>query len=67
MLEIEGGIPLRGEVEIGGAKNAALPLLAQRGLVNALVEPGRARSRCGFVVLVLHDLLGVGRLHVDGP
>jgi UDP-N-acetylglucosamine 1-carboxyvinyltransferase len=28
MLEIEGGTPLRGKVEIGGAKNAALPLLA---------------------------------------
>lgn len=25
---IEGGVPLRGEVKIGGAKNAALPLLA---------------------------------------
>src|SRR5438034_10270775 len=25
---IEGGVPLRGEVTIGGAKNAALPLLA---------------------------------------
>jgi UDP-N-acetylglucosamine 1-carboxyvinyltransferase len=28
MLEIEGGNPLRGEVQIGGAKNAALPMLA---------------------------------------
>jgi UDP-N-acetylglucosamine 1-carboxyvinyltransferase len=27
-LEIEGGIPLRGEVTISGAKNAALPILA---------------------------------------
>ena len=25
---IEGGVPLRGEVTIGGAKNAALPILA---------------------------------------
>src|SRR5215217_6592138 len=25
---IEGGIPLRGEITIGGAKNAALPILA---------------------------------------
>ena len=25
---IEGGVPLRGEVEVSGAKNAALPLLA---------------------------------------
>ena len=28
MLEIHGGTPLSGEVRIGGAKNAALPLLA---------------------------------------
>ncbi len=28
MLEIEGGTPLRGAVDIGGAKNAALPLIA---------------------------------------
>jgi UDP-N-acetylglucosamine 1-carboxyvinyltransferase len=28
LLEIEGGNPLRGAVQIGGAKNAALPLLA---------------------------------------
>jgi len=27
-IEIEGGIPLRGEVAVGGAKNAALPILA---------------------------------------
>jgi UDP-N-acetylglucosamine 1-carboxyvinyltransferase len=27
-LEIEGGVPLRGEVTISGAKNAALPVLA---------------------------------------
>ena len=28
LLEIDGGRPLRGEVTIGGAKNAALPILA---------------------------------------
>lgn len=28
VLEIDGGVPLRGEVTIGGAKNAALPILA---------------------------------------
>ncbi len=27
-IRIEGGVPLRGEVTIGGAKNAALPILA---------------------------------------
>ena len=26
-LEIKGGVPLSGEVKIGGAKNAALPML----------------------------------------
>lgn len=27
-LEIEGGVPLRGEVQVGGAKNATLPMMA---------------------------------------
>ena len=27
-FEILGGVPLRGEVAVGGAKNAALPMLA---------------------------------------
>lgn len=36
-IEIIGGSPLRGEVEIGGAKNAALPIMAA-----ALLAPGRS-------------------------
>ena len=35
-LEIRGGTPLRGEVVVGGAKNAALPLIA-----SALLSGGR--------------------------
>ncbi len=37
-LRIEGGVRLQGEVEISGAKNAALPLMAA-----ALLAPGRHR------------------------
>jgi UDP-N-acetylglucosamine 1-carboxyvinyltransferase len=36
-IEIIGGSPLRGEVEISGAKNAALPIMAA-----ALLAPGRS-------------------------
>ena len=35
---IEGGIPLQGEVQISGAKNAALPILAA-----TLLAPGQHR------------------------
>jgi UDP-N-acetylglucosamine 1-carboxyvinyltransferase len=34
-LQIEGGVPLSGEVEISGAKNAALPILAAALLTDA--------------------------------
>ena len=36
-IEIQGGIPLQGEVVISGAKNAALPLLASAILVDGRV------------------------------
>jgi len=36
-IEIEGGSPLRGEVEIGGAKNAVLPMMAASILVKGPV------------------------------
>ena len=43
---IEGGAPLRGEVTIGGAKNAALPVLAATLLTARRVRPHqRPRSR----------------------
>ena len=34
---IKGGIPLNGEVEIGGAKNAALAILAAANMTNETV------------------------------
>ncbi len=37
-IEIKGGIPLKGTVQISGAKNAALPLLASSILVNDTVQ-----------------------------
>jgi len=37
-LIIKGGIPLKGEIRISGAKNAALPILAATLLVNAPVK-----------------------------
>jgi len=37
-LRIEGGLPLRGEVEVSGAKNAALPILCASLLVADTVE-----------------------------
>ena len=39
-LLIHGGVPLRGEVEISGAKNAVLPMMAA-----ALLTPGRCTFR----------------------
>lgn len=43
-LRIEGGLPLRGEVEIAGAKNAALPILCASLLVADAVELSRDRK-----------------------
>ncbi|MDW8479114.1 MAG: UDP-N-acetylglucosamine 1-carboxyvinyltransferase [Xanthomonadales bacterium] len=40
-LEIEGGVPLHGEVPISGAKNAVLPILAASLLADAPVRIGR--------------------------
>ena len=37
-IRIEGGIPLKGSVRVGGAKNAALPLIAA-----TLLVPGKCR------------------------
>jgi len=38
-FEIEGGAPLHGEVEVSGAKNAALPLMAA-----AILTPGKSSA-----------------------
>ena len=40
MFEIEGGTPLHGEVQVGGAKNAALPIMAA-----AILAHGKIRLR----------------------
>ena len=39
-LRIEGGVPLKGEIAVSGAKNAALPLIAA-----GLVTDGTLRLR----------------------
>ncbi|SRR5579871_777859 len=39
-LQIQGGVPLEGEVRISGAKNAALPILAATLLVDGAVTVG---------------------------
>ena len=39
-LIVTGGIPLRGEISISGAKNAALPVLVSSLLTNETVSIG---------------------------
>lgn len=50
---IKGGNPLVGEVEIGGAKNAALPILAASVMTDETVYienmPDGKRYECPFV------------------
>ncbi len=53
-LRIEGGLPLRGEVEVSGAKNAALPILCASLLVGDTVELSRVPQ--------LHDVATTARL-----
>jgi UDP-N-acetylglucosamine 1-carboxyvinyltransferase len=53
-IEIEGGVPLRGEVTVSGSKNASLPMLCA-----ALLAPGRSRF---FDVPDLADLRTMARL-----
>ncbi|MBF0205003.1 MAG: hypothetical protein HQK67_12030 [Desulfamplus sp.] len=43
-IEITGGIPLNGKVQISGAKNAALPLLASSILVQGPVDGRLSRD-----------------------
>ena len=42
-LQIQGGVPLEGEVRISGAKNAALPILAATLLAEGTVLVGNVR------------------------
>src|SRR5438132_14237205 len=53
-IEIEGGVPLKGEVEVSGSKNATLPQIAA-----ALLAPGRSVFRD---VPALADIRTMGRL-----
>src|SRR6266852_3009687 len=53
-IEIEGGVPLKGEVEVSGSKNATLPQIAA-----ALLAPGRSVFRN---VPELADIRTMGRL-----
>src|SRR2546421_3391837 len=53
-IEIEGGVPLKGEVEVSGSKNATLPQIAA-----ALLSPGRSVFRN---VPELADIRTMGRL-----
>jgi UDP-N-acetylglucosamine 1-carboxyvinyltransferase len=53
-IVIEGGIPLSGEVEISGAKNAALPIIAA-----TLLAPG---EHCLYNVPPLADIRTIKRL-----
>src|SRR5438876_1960046 len=53
-IEIEGGVPLKGEVEVSGSKNATLPQIGA-----ALLSPGRSVFRS---VPELADIRTMGRL-----
>ena len=37
-LEIHGGVPLKGEIRIAGAKNSALPILASALLTTDILK-----------------------------
>ena len=72
-LLIEGGVPLRGTVEISGAKNAALPLMAASLLANSPVTLHDVPSLMDVdtMMLVLHtvgaDVLRKGNTLVIDP
>lgn len=65
-LEIKGGIPLRGEVFIGGAKNAALPALAASLLTDeeVVIRNLPAVRDVGTMLKVLEHL-GVKNERID--
>ena len=63
-LEIEGGIPLHGDIYVSGAKNAALPLLAAGlmcdGTLTLTHVPDLADTRL-MIELLAHHGLDIGR------
>ena len=73
-LEIEGGIPLHGDIYVSGAKNAALPLLATGlmcdGILTLTNVPDLADTRLMIELLAHHGLdIGFqdGRVSMSGP
>ena len=73
-LEIEGGIPLHGDIYVSGAKNAALPLLATGlmcdGTFTLTHVPDLADTRLMIELLAHHGLdIGFqdGRVSMSGP
>ena len=73
-LEIEGGIPLHGDIYVSGAKNAALPLLATGlmcdGTLTLTHVPDLADTRLMIELLAHHGLdIGFqdGRVSMSGP
>ena len=73
-LEIEGGIPLHGDIYVSGAKNAALPLLATGlmcdGTLTLAHVPDLADTRLMIELLAHHGLdIGFqdGRVSMSGP
>jgi UDP-N-acetylglucosamine 1-carboxyvinyltransferase len=73
-LEIEGGIPLHGDIYVSGAKNAALPLLATGlmcdGTLTLTHVPDLADTRLMVKLLAHHGLdIGFqdGRVSMSGP
>lgn len=64
-LLIKGGIPLNGEIEISGAKNAALPILASTILVDSTLKLGNIpHLRDVTTIMELLGMLGV-HLSID--
>lgn len=62
-FRIEGGVPLRGEVRVSGAKNAVLPAMAAALLSgdDCLIENAPAIDDVGFMAAILRSLGAVAR------
>ena len=68
---IEGGRPLRGEVTLSGAKNAALPILASTLLTEGVTvltnvpSLSDVRTMCRLLGIMGAEVRGQGRIEVD--
>ncbi|HFA59924.1 MAG TPA: UDP-N-acetylglucosamine 1-carboxyvinyltransferase, partial [Rhodospirillales bacterium] len=66
-IRIEGGVPLRGRIEIGGAKNAALPVMAASLLTERPLELDRVPDVVDVGTMRrLLQMLGVEARHPAG-